>query len=134
MLLLEFPRFLWAIEMRLYDNWKLSYWKLKLSNWKLGNPSQSTSPSPVTWVGTSRVEPPSCKCSPAQGMANSLSSPRSLQLQNTSHPLFRNGDITPAPSNWGSGAYNAARCWEHRVNCLKERRGGLRLDQTKPAS
>ena len=30
--LLEFPRFLWAIEMRLYDNWKLS-------NWKLGNPS-----------------------------------------------------------------------------------------------
>lgn len=38
-LLLEFPRFLWAIEMRLYDNWKLSYWKLELSNWKLGNPS-----------------------------------------------------------------------------------------------
>ena len=30
--LLELPRFLWAIEMRLYDNWKLS-------NWKLGNPS-----------------------------------------------------------------------------------------------
>lgn len=38
-LLLEFPRFLWAIEMRLYDNWKLSYWKVELSNWKLGNPS-----------------------------------------------------------------------------------------------
>ena len=58
-------------------------------------------------------------------MAKSLSSPRSKQLQNTSHPLFRNGDVTPAPSNWGSVAYNAARCWEHRVSPLLGTQGKL---------